>query len=297
MAKQQRKFKDRLFVFIFGRNDTDSKRWRLELYNALNETNYKDPDALKLNTIENVIYISMHNDVSFIIDNEINLFEQQSTFNPNMPLRGLLYFSQIYNAHLKKQNETLFSNRQIKIPRPKYIVFYNGKKETEDVFKMRLSDAFENNPDPGDFEWTATVLNVNFGRNKILQKKCKALYDYSSFINRTRQNILKGMSRNEAFEDAVQYAIERNFLNGLFKKYRAEVIEMLLTEYDEDLIQKSFYKDGLADGITQGKEEAKIETAENLLKMNIISVEQISQASGLTVEKVIELQKSIEVNS
>lgn len=102
MAIQQRKFKDRLFFIIFGRDDEDSKRWRLELYNALNETHYTDPDALKVNTLENVIYISMHNDVSFIVDNEMILFEQQSTFNPNMPLRGFLYENVSGNSHVLK---------------------------------------------------------------------------------------------------------------------------------------------------------------------------------------------------
>ena len=95
MSNYQKKFKDRLFIFIFGRDSEQSKKWRLDLYNALNGTHYTDPNALKINTIENVIYISMHNDISFIVDNEMNLYEQQSSFNPNMPLRGLLYFSQL----------------------------------------------------------------------------------------------------------------------------------------------------------------------------------------------------------
>ncbi len=92
----QREYKDRLFKAIFGRDTEESKRWRLELYNALNGTDYSDPNELKLTTIENFIYITMKNDVSFLLDSQMNLYEQQSTFNPNMPLRGLLYFSQLY---------------------------------------------------------------------------------------------------------------------------------------------------------------------------------------------------------
>ena len=56
-------YKDRLFKFIFGKETEQSKRWRLQLYNALNGTTVTDPDELEINTIENVVYISMHNDI------------------------------------------------------------------------------------------------------------------------------------------------------------------------------------------------------------------------------------------
>ena len=94
-----REHKDRLFKFIFGKDTEQSKRWRLQLYNALNGTNYTDPDALKINTIENVIFITMHNDISFLVDTEMNLYEEQSSRNPNMPLRGFFYFSILYLIH------------------------------------------------------------------------------------------------------------------------------------------------------------------------------------------------------
>ena len=100
-------YKDRLFKAIFGQNTAQSKQWRLDLYNALNGTNYKDPDALKLTTIENVIYITMKNDISFLIDSQMNLYEQQSTFNPNMPLRGLMYFAQLYQMYLSEKGNAI----------------------------------------------------------------------------------------------------------------------------------------------------------------------------------------------
>ena len=97
-AAPHREYRDRLFKAIFGRDTEQSKRWRLDLYNALNNTNYKDPDALEVNTIENVIYMTMKNDVSFLVDSQMTLYEQQSTHNPNMPLRGLLYFSVLLSS-------------------------------------------------------------------------------------------------------------------------------------------------------------------------------------------------------
>ncbi|MBP5157839.1 MAG: hypothetical protein ILP18_08225, partial [Treponema sp.] len=123
-----REYKDRLFKAVFGRDTEQSKRWRLDLYNALNGTGYTDPDALSLTTIENVIYITMKNDISFLIGSQMNLYEQQSTYNPNMPLRGLMYFAQLYQMDLSARGEDLLGSRQVKIPVPSFIVFYNGDR-------------------------------------------------------------------------------------------------------------------------------------------------------------------------
>ena len=76
----QHKIYDSLFIAVFGKDSERSKRWRLELYNALNNTNYTDPDALVLHTLENVLYIKMHNDVSFLVDSQMTLFEHQRTW-------------------------------------------------------------------------------------------------------------------------------------------------------------------------------------------------------------------------
>ena len=77
-GRAQPKFRDRLFIAIFGKDTERSKRWRLDLYNVLNGTSYTDPNVLELNTIENVIYIKMYNDVSFLVDSQMTLYEQQS---------------------------------------------------------------------------------------------------------------------------------------------------------------------------------------------------------------------------
>ena len=154
----KREYKDRLFKAIFGRNTEESKRWRLDLYNALNNTAYTDPDALTLTTIENVIYITMKNDISFLIGSQMNLYEQQSSFNPNMPLRGLMYFAQLYQMYLSSRRENLLSSRIVTIPAPCFIVFYNGDKKLPDVSCQRLSDAFEPAGSGEGFEWTAASL-------------------------------------------------------------------------------------------------------------------------------------------
>ena len=288
----QREIKDRLFKAIFGRDNEQSKKWRLELYNALRGTNYSDPDALELNTIENVIYLTMKNDISFLVDSQMTLFEQQSTYNPNMPLRGLMYFSQLYQRHLTKLELTLYGSRLIKIPFPKFIVFYNGDRETEDKEFLKLSDAFENKEKDGDFEWTAELININSNHNNSLQKNCKPLYDYVRYISRIKDNRKKGMSKEEVVNEAVDWAISENLLDGFFKMQKEEILGMSLTEYDEEAVKRTFKEEGREEGIQQ----KALEDAINLLQ-NDIPVETISKCIGLPLEQVLELQKSLVLES
>ncbi len=291
--KTQREYKDRLFKAIFGRETEESKRWRLDLYNALNDTNYTDPDALELNTIENVIYITMRNDVSFLIDDQMVLLEQQSSHNQNMALRGFLYFSQLYQIYLAKKELDVNRSKKIEIPAPKFVVLYNGSTRTEDEFEIKLSDSFilKDGSHNGAYEWTAFVKNINENHNEGLQKKCNALYDYSRFVGKVRHNKESGMEIQEAVNRAVNEAIEENLLDGFFVKQKAEVIGMILEEFDEERFKKNMREEGYEDGLADGSFKKAIESAENLLKMGINTPEQISQAIGLPLEQVLQIQK------
>ena len=289
----QRAYKDRLFKAIFGRDSEESKRWRLELYNALNGTDYADPNELKLTTIENFIYITMKNDVSFLLDSQMNLYEQQSTFNPNMPLRGFLYFSQLYLAYLNDKDVDIFGKSLVKIPTPRFFVFYNGDNELPDITKFRLSDAFikpdKETEKERDFEWTATVVNINKNRNKTLHKKCISLYHYSSFVARVKDNLAEGMDKRSAVENAVDFAIVNNYLDGFFKRQREDIIMFSMTEFDQEAYDRHRRREGYEDGV----QDKAVEAAINLLKMGVGTPEQIAQAQGLTLEQVLELQKQI----
>ena len=282
---------DRLFKAIFGRDNAQSKQWRLELYNALNDTNYTDPDALELNTIENVIYLTMRNDISFLVDSQMTLYEQQSTYNPNMPLRGLMYFAQLYQIYLNKQDKTLFRSTIVKIPNPRFIVFYNGPTEKDDIEYLKLSDAFETKDTSGRFEWTAEMININLGHNSSLQKNCKPLYNYIQYVSRVSNNKKNGMPIKDAVVEAVEWAIKENLLNGFFKLQKEEILAVSLTEFDAEAV----YRDWKNEGIEIGTLQKAIEDTKNLLQMKIGTPEQISQAIGLPLEKVLELQKEVSV--
>lgn len=303
----QREYKDRLFKAIFGRNTEESKRWRLELYNALNGTDYDDPNELKLTTIENFIYITMKNDVSFLLDSQMNLYEQQSTFNPNMPLRGFLYFSQLYLAYLNENDVDIFGNTLVKIPTPRFLVFYNGDKDLPDITKFRLSDAFIKRDADGssEFEWTATVVNINKDRNEALHKKCLSLYHYSSFVARAKQNLAAGMEKRAAVVAAVDYAIANNYLDGFFKHQREDIIMFSMSEFDQEAYdrhrRREGYEEGREEGLAEGEELGKqqgarqqaVEDARSFFA-NGVSVEIIAKSLGMSVE---EAQKIVEPNA
>ena len=290
----QREIKDRLFKAIFGRNNEQSKKWRLELYNALRGTNYTDPDALKINTIENVIYLSMRNDLSFLVDSQMTLFEQQSKYNPNMPLRGLMYFAQLYQILLGRLGKTLHRTTLVKIPYPKFVVFYNGDRETEDRELLRLSDAFEDKEKDGDFEWTAELININSDHNKTLQKNCKPLYDYVRYVSKIKENKKHDMTTEEAVNKAVDWAIKENLLDGFFKIQKEEVLGMSLTEYDEEEYLRDSFQEGVEVGQAEGIQKKAIDDATEFLKENI-SPEIIAKCVKLPLEQVLELKKSITV--
>ena len=294
-------YRDRLFKAIFGRDTEQSKQWRLDLYNALNGTHYSDPDALEVNTIENVIYMTMKNDISFLVDSQMTLYEQQSTYNPNMPLRGFFYLSQLYQMYIEKNDKNILSSRLVKIPEPRFVVFYNGSRKTPETFKLRLSDAFERRDkstgelaDPTkDFEWTATVININPGHNSALQKKCKSSYDYVRYVGRIAQNKKQGLSTQEAVDDAVNWAIKENLLDGFFKVNRAEVSAMCLTEYDEEAAKRAFREDGYLDGVEDGIQKKAVEDAQKMIVNGKLSKEEIADISGLPIETVQQLAEEL----
>ena len=298
-----RQYQDRLFKAIFGREE--HKDWLLSLYNALNGSSYTDPSAIEINTIEGIIYVTMKNDISFLIDSQLNLYEQQSSYNPNMPLRGLMYFAELYQKHLTRQDRDLFTTALVKIPTPNFVVFYNGSRNMPDVTKLYLSDAFEIPAESGDFEWTATMLNINAGRNKTLLQKCKPLYHYSCYVDRVKSNVRSGMTKENAVSEAVNFAIQNDFLDGYFKIQKAEVLNMSLTEFDQEAYDRHRFNEGkeagiaegkevgIAIGIAEGKRDTALQNARNLLYMKLGSIEQIAQATQLSVDEVVHLQKEM----
>lgn len=248
--RANRKYKDRLFRFLF-RNKKDL----LDLYNAVNGSNYNDPEALEIVTMEDVIFLKMKNDLSFMVADRLNLYEHQSTYSPNMPLRGLIYLARQYEGLIAKEQENIYGSRLIVIPTPEFVIFYNGTKEQPDQMNLYLSDAFTEGRGSGCLECTAQMLNINRGHNQELMEKCRRLWEYAEFIAEVNDNLSKGYSLKRAINTAINSCIERDVLGDVLLKNKAEVMDMLLTEYDEKKHMKAIRKEGYEDGLEAGRIE------------------------------------------
>ena len=243
-----RQYKDRLWRMIFN-----NKEDLLQLYNAINHTDYQNPDDLEVNTLEDVLYLSIKNDVSFLVSGTMNLYEHQSTFNPNMPLRGVFYFSRLYEGYVADNNLMIYHEKRVRLPKPKYIVFYNGTKNQPDSMELRLSDCFENTDNEAPcLECTATMLNINYGHNQELMKHCRRLEEYSIFVQCVREYIQSEPSVEDALEKAIDTCINQDVLADFLKKHRAEVTNMILTTYDKDLYEKTLKEDAREEGLESG---------------------------------------------
>jgi len=223
--------------------------------------------GLQVVTIESAVYVVMKNDLAFVIAGTLNIYEHQSTFNPNMPVRFLIYLAEEYQRLVEAAEESLYGSQKIILPTPQCIVFYNGEKEMPEKQDMRLSDAFENRRGAADVELTVHMLNINAGKNRKLMEKCRVLKEYAAFVDITRQYIAEGIEYRTALNMAVDYCIDHDILSGFLRKYRAEVLGMLLEEFDVDKYERSIRREGIEQGIEQGI-ELTTELVNKLLEQN-----------------------------
>jgi SOS response regulatory protein OraA/RecX len=249
--KVHRQVKDRLFRFLFEKD----REALLQLYNALNGTDYQDASLLDVVTIESVVYVVMKNDLAFMIAGVLNLYEHQSTFNPNMPLRFLLYLAQEYQLFVEEMPESLYGTKQIALPTPHCVVFYNGDQEMPEEQILRLSDAFEHQDREPDVELKVRVLNINYGHNTELMKQCKILEEYAKFVAVTKEFTARNSDRQQALNDAIAYCIDHHILEDFLRKYRQEVLGMLLEEFDVKKYERSLREEGIEIGLATGREE------------------------------------------
>lgn len=291
-----RMYKSRIFAMLFSdRNEL------LKLYNAINGTSYDDPDLLQVNTLENAIYMSMQNDVSFIIEMRLNLYEHQSTYSPNLPVRYLLYVADVYSDYTKDMN--LYGTKAVKLPTPKFVIFYNGQAEQPDRKELKLSELFSIPDADPSLELKAVMLNINKGHNRKLMETCRTLEDYAEYTFRVREYAAE-MPLDEAVEQAITECISEGILTDFLRKNRAEVKKVSIYEYDEERHMRQTreegmeegYASGLSQGIEQGITQGIAQTAINLLKSGLLTDSQIREITGIEQEQLDELKKNINKN-
>nr|WP_281725770.1 hypothetical protein [Lachnoclostridium phocaeense] len=276
-----RNYKSSIFTMLFS-----DKRELLGLYNAVSGKDYKDPGLLEVNTLENAIYMAIKNDLSFVIDSQLSLYEHQSTYSPNLPLRMLLYLADLY-ADMTK-NENLYGKKKVKIPPPQFIIFYNGVERQPDRRILRLSDLYEVEEEEHKLELEAVMLNVNAGHNRELLQSCKTLAGYAEYTACIRK-YAEEMDTEDAVECAIAECIQEGILEEFLRKNRAEAKRMSIYEYDQARHirqeREDARKEGWSEGRDEGRQEEKRNVAVRLAEMGM-TAEQIAQAVGETAAVV-----------
>ena len=273
-------YKDRLYKMIF--ND---KSELLKLYNAINGTHYDDPAMLTITTLDNAIYMTMENDLSFIIDMRLALYEQQSTVNPNLPLRFLMYITDIYSAYTKDMN--IYGSKKVQIPLPSFVIFYNGVKSQPDRTEFLLSELFHPTTDQPALELKAVMLNINKGHNQELMNACHTLRDYSEYVARIRTYSAE-MPLTDAVEKAITECIHENILRDFLLKNRAEAKAMSIYEYDEEKHMRQEREASLEVGMECGRQigiKALIRDNQEGGKTKEEIIKKLVQCFGLTEEE------------
>lgn len=255
-----REYKDTIFRMLYR-----DKKELLALYNAVNDGDYTDPELLQVVTLEQAIYMSMKNDVSFILDTRLSLYEQQSTICPNMPLRDLMYVAKQFEALTAGRD--IYSGSLIRLPAPRFITFYNGKRPQPERVEQRLSDAYYSRENTGkiggaesespNLELKVLQLNINPGYNEELKQKCPTLLQYVQYVECVRK-YEKTIPLQEAVETAVDECIQNGILRDFLLREKAKVISMSIFEFDQELHDKTIRNESWEEGKAEGKAELKV---------------------------------------
>ena len=264
-----RTYKSTLFIMLF-----QDKHNLLELYNAVSGKHYTDPGILEINTLENAIYMTVKNDISFLIDGRLSLYEHQSTYNPNLPLRFLIYISKLYSRMTRNAN--LYGTKLIRIPPPEFLIFYNGKEELPEQTLLNLSDMYETKDPHAGLELSAVMLNISGKHNQKLKEACTTLKEYAIYTDKVRK-YAEETELPDAVEQAIQECITEGVLQDFLEKHRTEAKEMSIFEYDQEKHMRQEREEAWADG--------RLSMIIQMLK-NGMSEEDIARAAGATEEEI-----------
>ena len=275
-----RTFKSTLFIMLF-----EDKKNLLELYNAITGKHYADPELLEINTLENAIYMSMKNDVSFLIDGRLSLYEHQSTKNPNLPLRFLLYISHLYSRLTVKEN--LYGETIVQIPAPEFLIFYNGKDEMPERQILKLSDMYSVQEGQPKLELEATLLNISGSNNQKLKEACRTLGEYAIYTDKIRA-YTEEMELSEAVDRAMDECIREDVLREFLMKHRAEARAMSIFEYDQERHMQQEREAGIEKGRRQGEEQLLRRLVQKNLSRGM-SISEIAEVLDETEERIREI--------
>ena len=270
-------YKDRLFTFIFG--GEEHKDWTLQLYNAISGTRHEDPAKVTIYTIREALYLGMHNDVSFLLGSEVSLYEQQSTRNPNMPLRMLQYVGSLYERYVREHRLNKYGAKRLCLPAPRLVVFYNGIRAAPEEETLLLSSSFPEGT-TGDVEVRVRVLNVNPGMGERAKEACAPLREYCWLVEEIRR-LVPELGTDRAVDRALESMPHNFVVRSYLLAHKAEVKDMLLTEYNEAEAMELFREEGRE----EGREEATVSHLRNLMRSLGLTARQAMDALGVPEAK------------
>ena len=290
----KREYKATLFSELFS----DKDRLR-ELYNALANTDYGEDTPIEINTLENVLFNDLRNDVSFTIGSKyVVLLEHQSTINRNMPLRCLMYIARVYEQIT--DNRALYRKKLLKIPTPEFIVLYNGISEFPSEETLHLSDAYIGTDDSmakfGSLNLTVRIVNINPGYNDELLQKSETLKDYAAFVEHVRENQQKGASLYDAINEAINWSMSHGVLEAFLAKQGLEVNSMLMTEFNIDIAKEVWQEEAREDGREEGRIEGREEGREEGITEAAEKYEQLIADKDAEIAKLAALVKELQSN-
>ncbi len=272
-------YRDRLFCFIFG--SEEHKDWTLSLYNAVNGTNYTDPQMITIATLTQVLYMGMQDDVALLISDELDLYEHQSSYNPNMPLRLMQYTSNIYETLITMRKKNKYGSKLISLPVPKLVTFYNGRTDKPEEMILNLSDAFpEDKRAESDIQVRVRMININPGHNLGMVSRCKPLEEYTWTVAAIRKN-RKQMEIEQAIDKALDDMPDDFMIRPYLISNRIGVKKMLLTEYNETETMEMFREEGREEGFKEGEEKGRE-------KERVSGIRNIMQKLNYSAEKAMD---------
>ena len=257
MQTYNREYKSSVFIMLFS-----DPKVLLTLYNAVNGTEYKNADDLVINTLEgdsgtvSGVFSGMKNDISFVFHSSLNLYEHQSTNPTNIPVRFLLYLSDLIKNTVTRTK--LYGTGKVLLPTPRFVVFYNGSSKMQDVETYRLSDLFEISEKDPSLDLKVTVYNINSQHNKVLMERCRYLAEYALFVDRARNALADKKTENAkrvALEDTIDGCIRDNILQDFLTQNREAILMSYYWEYNQEEHDAAMRDDGIEEGREKGHDE------------------------------------------
>ncbi len=296
MGNGNREYKSDVFSMLM-----EDKAMALSVYNnALNGTDYTNPDDIEICTLDKGVSLTVRNDAAFVVDAVLSIYEHQSTVCPNMPVRNLIYYTTIVSKFVRRKN--IYGRTLVKIPAPKFVVFYNGDEDQPAEYEMRLSDAFEKKTDNPELELVCKVYNINFGKNQELLEKCNVLKQYMTFVDYVKYYLGQQDGDTEAdLEKAINLAIDRCIEEGVLVEFlrenRSEVVKVTQMDYTFDrqimMEREAGREEGREEGRKAGEDIKAIELIQNAMSSTSKSFEEVCGMLGIATEDMTRYRKMI----